>query len=153
MANHLNMATIQAVLQLHAQRWSFRRIATELQIDRETVSRYVRLAEAKPVNAPTGSDAAGPADPEPVGAGDPSPGVPKPANAPTGSEGRIPAPGDGLPPAVREFRARQPNREGRSAVRAASRADPGEARPGTFGPADLSGSGGGARLHGQVLTA
>lgn len=113
MANRLKMATIQAVLQLHAQQWSFRRIARELHIDRETVSRYVRLAEAKPANAPTGSDA--PTAAGPAGAGDRSPGGPKPADAPTGSEGRIPDPIDGLPSAVREFHARQPRRAGRSA--------------------------------------
>jgi len=85
MSNRLKMANVQAVLQLHAQRWSFRRIALELHIDRGTVSRYVRLAEAKP------------------------------ATAPTGSEGQIPAPVSGLPPAVAEFCARPPQRGYRSA--------------------------------------
>lgn len=44
MSNRLKMAIIQDVLQLHARRWSFRRIAWELRTDRGTVSWYVRLA-------------------------------------------------------------------------------------------------------------
>ena len=73
MSNRLKMAIIQEVLQLHARRWSFRRIAQELHIDRGTVSRYVRLNEAKPATeAPTGVCS-------PVRGS-------KPAKAPTGSE-------------------------------------------------------------------
>jgi transposase len=65
MANRLKMAKIQSILSLHAQGWSRRRIARELGIDRETVSRYVRLDQqsaamcelngggvSKPANAP-----------------------------------------------------------------------------------------------------
>jgi len=74
MSNRLKMANVQAVLQLHAQRWSFRRIAEALHIDRGTVSRYVRLAEARPASeAPTGSEACRPAGSGPVGACDPPP--------------------------------------------------------------------------------
>jgi transposase len=50
MANQLKMATVQFILSLHAQGWSGRRIARELGVDRETVSRYV--AGSKPANAP-----------------------------------------------------------------------------------------------------
>jgi transposase len=50
MANQLKMATVQFILALHAQGWSGRRIARELGVDRETVSRYV--AGSKPANAP-----------------------------------------------------------------------------------------------------
>src|SRR4051794_35939025 len=50
MANQLKMATVQFILELHAQGWSGRRIARELGVDRETVSRYV--AQSKPANAP-----------------------------------------------------------------------------------------------------
>ena len=46
MANQLKMALIDTIQRLHQQKWSQRRIALELQIDRETVSRYLRLAEA-----------------------------------------------------------------------------------------------------------
>jgi transposase len=56
MANQLKMATVQSILSLHAQRWSARRIARELGVDRETVSRYVALERAgqvsNPANAP-----------------------------------------------------------------------------------------------------
>lgn len=65
MSNQLKMASIQAILSLRAQRWSFRRIGVKLGIHRETVARYVRLAESKPANVLTGS------------------GVPEPANHPT----------------------------------------------------------------------
>jgi transposase len=85
-ANQLKMATLQSILSLHEKRWSYRRIARELGIDRGTVARYVRLAreaaqaersaagpdgeaaESKPAIAPIGSN-------------------PKSANAPIGSEG------------------------------------------------------------------
>lgn len=84
MANVLKMALIESVLSLHAQHWSQRRIARELQIDRETVRKYLRerLSGAKPANAPTGSGGSKPA----TFLG--SPGrAPKPAtNLPTGSE-------------------------------------------------------------------
>jgi IS30 family transposase len=38
-ANQLKMALIDTIQRLHRQKWSQRRIALELQIDRETVSR------------------------------------------------------------------------------------------------------------------
>ncbi len=41
MANRLKMAIIQAILHLHSLRWSRRRIADELGIDRDTVRRYL----------------------------------------------------------------------------------------------------------------
>ena len=56
MANQLKMALIDSIQSLRAQRWSFRRIARELGIHRETVARYVRLAQSKPAKAPPGSD-------------------------------------------------------------------------------------------------
>ena len=58
MANQLKMADVQALMALHERGWSKRRIARELGIDRETVGRYVRLAQrltAKPASAPPGS--------------------------------------------------------------------------------------------------
>ena len=52
MANQLTMALIDTIQRLRQQNWSQRRIALELEIDRETVSRYLRLAEApKPASA------------------------------------------------------------------------------------------------------
>jgi transposase len=59
MANRLKMATVQSILVLHDRGWSGRRIAAELDVDRETVSRYVKLRQpvppvevSKPANAP-----------------------------------------------------------------------------------------------------
>jgi transposase len=55
MANVLKMATIESILALRAQRWSFRRISISLGVHRDTVARYVHLAESKPAKAPPGS--------------------------------------------------------------------------------------------------
>ena len=52
MSNHLEMAMIQAILALRARRWSQRRIARELGIDRETVARHLALAAANPASNP-----------------------------------------------------------------------------------------------------
>lgn len=56
MANRLKMAEIQAIQTLRLRGWSRRRIARELGIHRETVGRYVDLAESKPANPPPGSE-------------------------------------------------------------------------------------------------
>src|ERR1700692_4863326 len=56
MSNQLKMATIQTILSLRAQRWSFRRIARELGVPRDTGARYVLQSEPKPAKAPLGSD-------------------------------------------------------------------------------------------------
>ena len=71
MANQLKMAEIHSILTLRTRGWSFRRIARELGVHRETVARYVQLAAApaNPANAPIGSAA------------------PEPAKAPIGSDG------------------------------------------------------------------
>jgi transposase len=74
MANQLKMATIQSILSLHEKHWSYRRIARELGVDRETVSRYVRQAAQSAPAEPYGIRAEGESS------------SPKPANAPTGSE-------------------------------------------------------------------
>ncbi len=47
MANLLTMADIQAILGLHERGWPQRRIARELGVHRETVSRYLRASPAK----------------------------------------------------------------------------------------------------------
>ena len=59
MANHLKMAKVHAILTLHARGWSNRRIAQELGIDRDTVSRHVRREadRSNTAKAPTGSAA------------------------------------------------------------------------------------------------
>lgn len=58
MANRLKMAEVQFIQVLRSRGWSRRRIARELGIDRETVGRYIRLAEAAsiPANPPPGSE-------------------------------------------------------------------------------------------------
>ena len=76
MANHLKMAKVNTILTLHSRGWSNRRIARELGIDRDTVSRHIRAAraDANAARAPTGS--ADPADPNaakaPTGSADPT---------------------------------------------------------------------------------
>jgi transposase len=58
MSNLLKVAMIDLIWSLHRQGWSQRRIARELDTNRETVARYIRQARAgpKPANAPPGSD-------------------------------------------------------------------------------------------------
>jgi transposase len=82
MANQLKMAIIDSILALHLRHWSQRRIARELGINRETVSRYLQQAAdlSKPAIAPTGSAAEG--------------NLSKPAIAPTGSPGPQEPPAD-----------------------------------------------------------
>jgi transposase len=89
MANHLTMALIDTILTLRQRRWSQRRIARELGIDRDTVARYLQAhaAQAKAANAPIGSDPAAQAKAAnaPIGS-DPAGPAPKAANAPIGSD-------------------------------------------------------------------
>jgi transposase len=68
----LKVATIDIIFSLHRRGWSQRQIARELDINRETVARYLKQASAasKPANAPPGSDT--------------SESASKPANAPPG---------------------------------------------------------------------
>lgn len=80
MANHLKMAIIHAISALLRRGWSHRRIALELGINRETVSRYARLAASNPAKAPPGSGPPLPPDSDPGGDS-------KPAKAPPGSTG------------------------------------------------------------------
>jgi transposase len=73
MANHLKMANVQAILQLHSLRWSQRRIAEHLEIDRDTVRRYLlRHAEGAntaivPAGSPSPNAATSAALPAPAG--------------------------------------------------------------------------------------
>jgi len=59
MSNRLKMANIHAIIGLLKQGWSYRRIARELGVDRETVARYDRLRRdrAKPAIVASGSEA------------------------------------------------------------------------------------------------
>ena len=74
MANQLKMADQQAIIALAGHGWSFRRIADELGVHRETVARYVKLSQeapepdvpppepdSKPAISITGGEAAKPA--------------------------------------------------------------------------------------------
>lgn len=67
MPNRLKMSKIQSVLALREKGWTYSRIARELGVHRETVARYVQrrenpsitapeVSEAKPAEAPPGSD-------------------------------------------------------------------------------------------------
>jgi transposase len=90
MANQLKMALIDTIVSLRERRWSQRRIARELGIDRGTVARYLLQAQqlSKPANAPIGSES-GPENSKPANApigSEPGPDYSKPANAPIGSE-------------------------------------------------------------------
>ena len=67
MANQIKMATSASIIELYEHGWSRRRIALELDLNRETVSRYIRLhtaPEAKPAKVPTGIGEVG--DPKPA---------------------------------------------------------------------------------------
>ena len=64
-ANHTDVSVGNAILTLHEQGWSNRRIAKELGIHRDTVARHVRLAESEPAtNPPLGNDS--PAESKPA---------------------------------------------------------------------------------------
>ncbi len=71
--NQLNVSLQHSITTLAAKGWSARKIARELGVHRETVSRYLQSVEpaSKPAIPPTGSEAAS---------------VAKPAHAPTGSK-------------------------------------------------------------------
>ena len=60
MAHRLTMAKIRAILGFHERGWRDRRIAGELDVDREAVAKHIRAASCvpKPTKAPLGSDAA-----------------------------------------------------------------------------------------------
>ena len=54
--NILNVSLQHSILTLAAHGWSRRRIARELGMDRETVGKYLRLAESKPAISTPGSE-------------------------------------------------------------------------------------------------
>lgn len=62
MANQLRMAMVEAIIALLGRGWSYRRIARELGVHRETVARYARLrgaGSAKPTKVTPGSRLSG----------------------------------------------------------------------------------------------
>jgi len=78
MANRLKMAKVNAILQLRERGWSFRRIARELGVHRDTVSRVVREAVAG-------------ANPAKVALGSVGSSAPKQAKVPHGAERELPS--------------------------------------------------------------
>lgn len=90
MANRLTMAKVHSIQTLHARGWSQRRIARELGIHRETVARYVQIAEGDPRDGPGGTGPAGQNRPNPPAGSDDQ----NQPNPPAGSAGSEIAVGD-----------------------------------------------------------
>ncbi len=84
MANRLKMATVQSIISLHARGWSQRRIARELGVDRESVSRHLRLARE---SAPAARSDREPPEPAIAPISGPGSEPPTPANAPIAPAG------------------------------------------------------------------
>jgi hypothetical protein len=103
MANELKMAIVESIFQLRTLRWSARRIARHLGLDRGTVRKYLQraMSGAKPAIPPAGSSGPKPATYPPAPGGSPpengradfsaAVAIPKPAISPTGSPGEIQA--------------------------------------------------------------
>jgi len=89
-ANHLKMAQIHSVLTLHARGWSYRRIARELGIHRDTAKRYVERIGSAPPGEVASQDRANP----PAGLMDDLAylAIQNRPNPPAGSDGHMPAP-------------------------------------------------------------
>jgi transposase len=85
--NQLNMSLQHSILTLALHGWSHRRIAGELDINRETVGRYLRLARSKPAISTPGSESDPAAKPAILTLGSESALDPKPA-IPTAGSGR-----------------------------------------------------------------
>ena len=87
MSNELKMAKVESILSLRAKGWSQQQIAEALDIDRGTVSRYLRqAAEAAQLEATSSGTEPGRQVPKPANL--PTGSDPKTRNLPTGSEGR-----------------------------------------------------------------
>jgi len=69
MANQIEMVARDSIYALYDRGWSRRRIARELGLNRETVSRHLGLRAAKPALVPAGTDEAGAAKPAILPAG------------------------------------------------------------------------------------
>jgi transposase len=69
--NKLNVSLQHSIITLWNNGWSYRRIARELDLRRETVSKYVRRhqEDSKPAKVPTGSEAVAEPKPDKVPAG------------------------------------------------------------------------------------
>lgn len=87
MANQIKMARSASIIELYEHGWSGRRIALELDLNRETVSRYIRLhtaPQSKPAKVPAGIDAPDGAKPAALPTGIGAEGDPKPTKVPAG---------------------------------------------------------------------
>ena len=81
MANRLTMAKIQAILSLHEQGWRNREIARELDVDRESVAKYVRARQLRSKTSQSAHRLGGDAR-----AGHRASGKPGPLAEPSGNE-------------------------------------------------------------------
>ena len=90
MANQLKMALAEAIVALWRRGWSFRKIARELDVHRETVSRYVRLHRegAKPAKVTPGCEVPGHSKPAIPTPGTDGPSVSEPASVTAGISGQ-----------------------------------------------------------------
>jgi transposase len=91
MSNQIKMATTTSLIELYERGWSQRRIARELGLNRETVTRYIRMHAAqgaKPAIPPAGSNGADGPKPAIPPAGTDGPADSKPAISPAGISGR-----------------------------------------------------------------
>src|SRR5205823_4518390 len=70
--NELKVHLQQAIVGLHQQGWSKRRIARELGLDRGTISKYLRAGDSKPATSLTGSEGTSDSKPAIVHTGSPA---------------------------------------------------------------------------------
>jgi transposase len=82
--NQLDVSLQHSIATLTAKGWSARKIARELGVDRETVSRYLRLETSKPAIPPAGSQSLSEPNPAIPPIGSPEPADSKPAILPIG---------------------------------------------------------------------
>ena len=130
MANQLKMALIDTIQRLHQQNWSQRRIAQELQIDRETVPGICGWPRRQNQPARRGAHDSKPAT---------SDGAPRSSARQQRETERLHIVYNGFVGPIDGKRSEP--------VRAIPRTYPGQARPRTERSADLAGSGQRARLH------
>ncbi len=91
MANQIKMATSASIIELYSRGWTQRRIARELDLNRETVSRHIRLhmaAASEPAIPPAGEDSAADSKPAILPTGEEESRHLKPAIPPAGVHGR-----------------------------------------------------------------
>lgn len=85
--NQLKVSQQESIITLWKRGWSARRIARELGLDRDTVRKYVRAAEAKPATPSPGSVAVSEPKPATLTSGSADSAEPNPATPSPGSAG------------------------------------------------------------------